>query len=1161
MPNDPPIRAPQADREQPLRSSEERFRLLVESVEDYAIFMLDPAGIVQTWNIGAQRIKYYQASEIIGRHFSAFYRPEDRWKCARELEVATKEGRVEDEGWRVRKDGTLFWALVVITALREPDGRLVGFAKVTRDMTERRMAEETLRQSEERFRLLVESVKDYAIFLLDPTGHVATWNAGAERIKGYRAEQIIGQHFSKFYPEEDIRAGKCEMELDVAARDGRFEDEGWRLRSDGQRFWANVVITGLRNGSGELVGFAKVTRDLTERKRAEEERLRAGSVARGRVNMLAQLAERLASTTSVAEVGQAVVTEGIAFAGADTCALYVLDERTKTLALLAERGCNPEILAGLRKLTNASGPPAHRVGTGESGALWVETAEQYAAQLPEVAALPAQGRRVQAFWCVPVSAEGGVIGMLGVGFHEPRTFPSDEREFVATFARQCGQALARARRLENERATATLAERLRSSLATTLRSIADAVIATDASGRVTFMNAVAESLSGWPEDEARGRPLAEVFRIIDPETRAVVPDPVEKVLATAAPSGSSHQRVLVERNGRETFIEDSTAPIRRDNGEVDGVVLVFRDVTARRAREAQATFLSDATAVLAESLDYETTVARVSSLSVPRVADWCAIDLVVPGSAIPRRLAVAHVDPAKIELAHELHAKYPPQPGAGSGTLHVLRTGRPELHADITDAQIAAACVDEEHLRAALELGLRSAMIVPLVAQGRVLGAMTFVHAESGRRYTPADLAFAEELGRRCAIAIENARLFGSEQEARKAADVANRAKDEFLAVVSHELRTPLNAIMGWSKLLMSQEFDEARRRKANETIERNAVAMAQLIEDLLDMSRVISGKLRLEVQPVDAVSVVEAAIESLQPAAAAKQIRLAPVLDTTVPSLVGDPTRLQQIVWNLLSNAVKFTPKGGRVSVIVHRVDSSIQIVVSDTGKGIDPGFLPSVFEPFRQEDASTTRARGGLGLGLAISRQLVELHGGTIRAESAGEGRGATFTVSLPISAVGSARSSRPEHTEHQVAQAAYEKPLQLRGIRILAVDDEEDARRLVSAILEDCGCIVSLAASVSDAMTKIAEEMPDLLLSDIGMPDEDGYELIRRVRALPRDRGGDLPAAALTAYARAEDRRRLLNAGFSMHLAKPIEPAELVAVVATLTRFIERPDAPAS
>jgi PAS domain S-box-containing protein len=1139
-----------------LHGGEQRLRLLVEQVSEYAMFLLDTEGHVATWNVGAARIKGYTAHEIIGQHFSRFYRPEDVWKCEQELQVATQVGRVEDEGWRVRKDGSLFWANVVITCLRDSDGEKIGFAKVTRDMTDRRRTEEALRQSEERFRLLLESVKDYAIFMLDPNGCVATWNVGAERIKGYRADEIIGQHFSRFYPEADVRAGKCEYELERATREGRCEDEGWRVRKDGSRFWANVVITELRDHNKNLVGFAKVTRDLTERRAAEEARLKLGQRARAQMVQLAALSEALASASSIESVGEVVVGKANTFVQADVCTLYLLDEATRALDLVAERGGQPTVIDRIRRITADSGNPAYRIGTGAADAVWIETPEEYLAFIPTLATLPSGGQRAQAFWCVPLVAEGTTIGMLGVGFHRPRTFSEDERAFVHTFARQSAQALARARRLVAERAAAALAEQLRASLSTTLRSIGDALIATDARGRITLMNGVAESLTGWTESEAHGLPLREVFRILHEQTRELLTDPVAKVLQSRSPVGLTNHSLLVRRDGREIPIDDSGAPIRSEHGEVQGVVLVFRDVTQRKQEESRRAFLADATSVLAESLDYELTVARVAQLAVPRLADWCAVDL-LELDRTRTRLAVAHIDPEKVQLAKDLELRYPPDPNSQSGVPHVLRTGRSEFYREIPDAMLVATCVDEEHLRIVRELGLTSAMVVPLIARGEVLGALSFVATGAGRRYSEEDLLLAEELARRCANAVENARAYRSEQHARRAADLANRAKDEFLAIVSHELRTPLNAIMGWAKMLTMQTMDETRLKRAHDVIERNSVAMAQLIEDLLDMSRVISGKLRIEVQDVDIAQVVDAAIDSIRPAALAKTIELSAVLDTRVPSVMGDPARLQQVVWNLLSNAVKFTPKGGRVDVVVRRSDSSLEITVSDTGQGIAPHFLVSVFEPFRQEDASPSRHRGGLGLGLAISRQLVELHGGQISARSDGEGRGATFSVTLPVSAVLPAAKLAEHRTRQFSSSHGFDKPEHIRGLHVLVVDDEEDARRLVATILEECACRVTMAGSAAEALEKFEAEVPDVLLSDIGMPGESGFDLIRKVRSRPRDRGGDVPAAALTAYARPEDRRSMLNAGYSIHLPKPVEPAELVAVIATLSRFRPRAD----
>ena len=658
-------------RENSLRHSKERFRLLVESVKDYAIFMLDPDGRILTWNAGAELIKGYSASDIIGRHFSVFYPPEARDFPAYELRVAAAEGRFEDEGWRVRKDGSRFWANVVITALYGPDKKLLGFAKVTRDLTERRAHEESLRHSEERFRLLVEGVSEYAIFMLDVNGVVTTWNGGAARIKGYRAEEIIGQHFSKFYPEDAVESGWPEHELQVAAAEGRFVDEGWRLRKDGSRFWAHVTITALRDETGHLRGFAKLTRDLTERKRTE--------------------------------------------------------------------------------------------------------------------ALEASGAE------------------------------------------------------------------------------------------------------------------------------------------------------------RETLLE--------------------------------------------------------------------------------------------------------------------------------------------------------------------------------------------------------------AERNARMLAQRSARIKDEFLATLSHELRTPLNAILGWTQLLRARGAPEpAELNRAMEIIERNARAQVRLIDDLLDLSRIMSGRFRLDVQQVSLGDIVRSALDSIEPAAQAKGVRLESILDPRSVVVSGDPARLQQVFWNLLSNAVKFTPKGGKIQVVLQRVNSHIEFSISDTGIGIPAAFLPHVFERFSQKDSSTNREYGGLGLGLAICKQLVDLHGGSIQAKSMGEGQGATFVVTLPLIILGKERESAAR-VHPTAAELSEVVPMpRLDGVRALIVDDEADALELIQRVLENQGAHVSTVRSGDAALRLLETTTPDVLISDIGMPGLDGYQFLRRMRAAePRERR--IPALALTAFARPDDRKHAILAGYQAHLAKPFDMAELAIVVAGL------------
>jgi PAS domain S-box-containing protein len=405
----------------------------------------------------------------------------------------------------------------------------------------------------------------------------------------------------------------------------------------------------------------------------------------------------------------------------------------------------------------------------------------------------------------------------------------------------------------------------------------------------------------------------------------------------------------------------------------------------------------------------------------------------------------------------------------------------------------------------------------------------------------------ARDITGRMKFEHEREELLASERVARTEAERASRLKDEFLATLSHELRTPLSAIVGWSQVLATGKASPADIEQGLDAIQRNARAQTQLIEDLLDMSRIISGKLTLNVQWTDLASVVNAAVDSVRPAADAKGIRLRKILDPHAGPVSGDPTRLQQVVWNLLSNALKFTPKGGAVDVLLQRVDSHLEITVRDTGIGISPEFLPVVFERFRQADASTTRLHGGLGLGLSIVRNLVELHGGTIRAESAGLNQGATFVVILPLAPIRTGESG--EHPTSSRATALDVSQVDLSGVKVLVVDDEPDARALIGRVLTNCKAEVAVAASATEGLNQLASFRPHVLVSDIGMPGVDGYQFMREVRKRPPDQGGIMPAVALTAFARSEDRTKAMIAGYTVHVAKPIEPQELLATVANL------------
>jgi len=444
--------------------------------------------------------------------------------------------------------------------------------------------------------------------------------------------------------------------------------------------------------------------------------------------------------------------------------------------------------------------------------------------------------------------------------------------------------------------------------------------------------------------------------------------------------------------------------------------------------------------------------------------------------------------------------------------------------------------------------GLRpqSSMAVPMAVMGRIIGTIEVQNYQADV-YQHEHVTAMSMAANLTAVAIENVRLLKLERTAREAAEESNRLKDEFLATVSHELRTPLTAILGWSRLLEGGSLEDDVTKQAIETIWRNAKAQAQIVDDILDVSRIITGNLYIDLHPIEVAPVVQNAINVVRPTADAKGIRIEAQLDQTPAMISGDANRLQQVIWNLLSNAVKFTKNGGRVWVSVAQVDSTVQIGVTDTGQGISRDFLPYVFERFRQADSTTTRHHGGLGLGLAIARHLVEIHGGTIRAESRGEGQGATFTITLPLIDSTVKMSEFPPKTEKAVTRSMQ----LLSGVNVLLVDDDSDTLSLMATALTRRQANVTAVSSAGEAIQAIRQHRPDVLVSDIAMPDEDGYGLIEKVRSLENSEAQSIPAVAITAYAKEEDRKRALSSGFQIYLAKPIELTELVSVVARAAR----------
>jgi signal transduction histidine kinase/CheY-like chemotaxis protein len=566
------------------------------------------------------------------------------------------------------------------------------------------------------------------------------------------------------------------------------------------------------------------------------------------------------------------------------------------------------------------------------------------------------------------------------------------------------------------------------------------------------------------------------------------------------------------------------------------------------AERASLEFLAEAGQLLSSSLDYRSTINRLTGLVVPRLADWCIVH--IEGNEADH-MPIAHIDPAKIEVLREIYRRYPASGSSPHGFARIVRTGAPELVPEIDPDLLERYAENEEHGALLRRIRTSSWMTVPLWIQGNVFGAMTLAYSDSGRRYRSSDLVLAGELARRAAVAIDNAKLYELSQRERSRVEAATRAKDEFVAMVSHELRTPLNAILGWIGLIRRGVLDESKREQAFEVIERNAKAQSHLVADLLDISRAITGKLRIHPSPIDLANLIDMAIEGIRPAAEAKAIEIHADLERESSSIRGDSDRLQQVVWNLLANAVKFTQRKGSVEIRLKRVESDLEFVVADNGEGIEATFLPHVFDSFRQSDTTVSRRHGGLGIGLSIAKHIVELHGGSVEARSAGAGQGATFFVRLPIHSPVSASqgsSQVPATTTEQ--QGDLSLPTGLEGIRVLVVDDDPDARDLVAYVLERCGMELRVAGSAREALAELETYTPHVVISDIGMPGEDGYALVRSIRTHASEEKRNIPAIALTAFARNEDRTRALVEGFNLHMAKPVEPTALVGAVADLT-----------
>jgi PAS domain S-box-containing protein len=833
--------------------------------------------------------------------------------------------------------------------------------------------EEKLRHSEEFFRLLVEGVLEYAIYMLDPGGRVVTWNSGARRIKGYTAEEIIGQHFSRFYPPEEAAAGRPQQELEIASAVGKYEEEGWRVRKDGSRFFASIVLTAMRDEHGNLRGFAKVTRDITERKHAED--------------------------------------------------------------------------------------IAHR--------LLVEEAARRAA---EASAIEAR----------------------------------------------------RAQRQEREQ---------REQLRVTLASIGDGVIVTDTVGVVTFLNPVAQLLTGWDLPDAAGESLERIFQIVNEQTRQPAENPVGKVLRDGIIVGLANHTILIARDGTVRPIDDSAAPIKDDQGRIIGVVLVFRDVTDRRRLEHRRSARLAITGVLSEASTVQNAAGGILQ-AVCESLEWQvgALWLVDRTSWELRCVETWHVPGIHLDAFLEASRRKTFLPGVGLPG-RIWASGQPAWIPDLNrDTNFPRGPI-------ALQEGLHGAFGFPILLGKEVLGVIEFFSHEV-REPDEDLLEMVGTISGQIGLFIERKRAEEQLRQQNEELATAARQKDEFLAMLAHELRNPLGPIRTALHVMKMPGASSEAVAEARELTERQVRHLVRLVDDLLDVSRIMRGRIELRKEPVEVANIVASAVETARPVLDARGQELIVALPEGPVWLEADPTRLTQVLGNLLTNAAKFSRQPSEVRLTVEQRGMEVWLRVRDRGVGISPALLPRIFDLFVQGDQSLERSAGGLGIGLTVARRLVEMHGGTIEAHSEGTGKGSEFIVRLPALA---------DSARREAARRAGGLPASTVPRRILVVDDNVDAAESIGTLLRLWGHEVRLAHTGPEALEAAGVYHPEVVVLDIGLPGINGHEVARRLRQQPGTERTVL--VALTGYGQDEDRRRSMEAGFDHHLTKPVQPETLEELLAAI------------
>ncbi len=1241
------------------RREADQLRLLVQGTNEYAIFMLDPEGNIATWNSGAERLNGYEAQEIIGQHFSRFYPQEaiDRGWPTHELKVARAEGRFEDEGWRLRKDGSRFRANVVITALHDERGVLRGFSKVTRDMTERKRAEDNARRlieeeaarriAEEKARVTREqreqlhvtlaSIGD-AVITTDADGRVTFVNRVAEDLIGWNQEEAASQQLEKVFRivNQDTRS-PVENPALRSLKEGvivGLANHTILISKQGAERPIDDSAAPIKNAAGDVIGSVLVFRDVSEQKRAEKHRIarlavthalnQADTLADGLNGVLEAICQSLgwdvgfywsadsegcalacrhswrrhdspsegfaaASCNRTFQPGEglpgrvwtsgeaawvldlandpdfprlsAAVSHGLQSALA--CPILHGEEVIGVIEFFAHRIRQPDadLLEMIGTIAGSVAQFIHRKAAEEE----LRTSEQELADFFENAT-------VGLHWVGPdgtiIRANQAELTMLGYTREEYvgrniRDFHADEDvicdilnrlgagekldEYPASLRCKDGSIrevlidssvlwkngkFVHTRCFTRDVTERRRAERARRESEEKLRQLADAmpqiVWTATPEGNIDYLNQRWHEFTGLPNSVGNQG----WSQILHPNDAQAASERWQASLSTGTPF-EMELRLLDSRPQAYRWHLIRTVAAHDERGNVTRWYGTSTDIHEQKLAEESSRYLADASAALASVVDYESTLQKVATLAVPHFADWSAVDVRDPNGSV-RRLAVAHQDDDKIALVRQLMQEYPPDPEATTGAAGVLRSGKPEIISEINDELLAQAAKDDRHLHLLRSLGLKSYICVPLIVSGSPLGVLTFATAESGRKYTERDVALAMDLARRASVAVENTQLYQALRE-------TDRRKDEFLATLAHELRNPLAPIRNAIEILKLPRVDDETIARSLELMERQIHHLVRLVDDLMDVSRVMRGKIELRNEQVELASVVARAVESVQPLADAQGHQLSIRLPGESLLIDADPIRLAQVVGNLLTNAIKYTKSNGRISVSGAREGADAVLTIRDNGIGIDPHMLPRVFDLFMQADNTATRSQGGLGIGLTLVRNLVEMHNGSVEARSGGLGKGSEFVVRLPLSKVQGDRilpASKPKA-----------RAIQSSGRRLLVVDDNQDAATTLAMLLELQGHEVKVANSGRIALEIAKEFIPDAVFMDIGMPEMDGYELARRIRQQPGFE--KVVLAALTGWGQQEDRRRTAEAGFDHHFVKPPEPIAIQNLISSLPK----------